>query len=123
GVLAQRLVRKICKYCKESFEMDTEELKNSLGIHLKKKGPVKLFQGKGCTKCRGTGYHGRAAIFEVLPFTDPIKQLTNKETDLSAIKKKAREEGMVTLRENAVKKLLSGATTYNEVLRVTMEHY
>ncbi len=123
GVLAQRLVRKICKYCKEPFEMDSEELKKNVGINIKKTSPVKLFEGKGCTKCRGTGYHGRAAIYEVLPMTESIKHIISKDADLSAIRKKAREEGMVTLRENAVKKLVNGVTTLQEVVRVTMEQY
>lgn len=122
GILAQRLMRKICSTCKESFEMDVDELKKAMSINLKKEGKITLFRGKGCTKCRGTGYRGRAAIFEVLPYTDALKKLTTAETDLTAFAIQARKEGMVTLRENAVKKLLAGVTTYQEVLRVTMEH-
>jgi general secretion pathway protein E len=102
--------------------MDSDELKTIMNIHFKKEGKITLFRGKGCTKCRGTGYRGRAAIFEVLPYTDSLKKLTNAETDLVAFGMQARKEGMVTLRENAVKKLLSGVTTYQEVLRVTMEN-
>lgn len=122
GILAQRLVRKICSSCKESFEMDSDELKTVMSINLKKEGKITLFRGKGCTKCRGTGYRGRAAIFEVLPYTDSLKKLTTAETDLTAFGVQARKEGMVTLRENAVRKLLSGVTTYQEVLRVTMDN-
>ena len=123
GILAQRLVRKICSSCKEPFEMDSGELKKAMSINLNQEGRVTLYRGKGCTKCRGTGYRGRAAIFEVLPYTDPLKKMTTPETDLTAFSLQARKEGMVTLRENAVKKLLSGITTYQEVMRVTMDNF
>ncbi len=118
GILAQRLVRKICSYCKESFEIETSELK-AMGLNLDKKGIIKLYRGHGCQRCRGTGYHGRCGIFEVVPYSESIKKLTIPEADLEAIKTQAKKEGMVNLRENAVKKLLHGMTTYQEVLRVT----
>jgi general secretion pathway protein E len=120
GVLAQRLVRKICPYCKESFEMDTAEL-TSMGLDLGKEGKIELSRGKGCLKCRGTGYLGRSGIYEVLPVTEGIRKLIRPECDAEAIRDMARKEGMVTLRENAVRKLLEGRTTYQEVLRVTWE--
>jgi len=120
GILAQRLVRKICANCKESFEMGLSELK-SIGLELETNGPVMLWKGKGCLKCRGTGYLGRTGIFEVLPLTDALKEIAKSETSLESIREKARKEGMVTLRENAIKKLLEGITTYQEVLRVTWE--
>lgn len=120
GILAQRLVRKICKYCKESFEMESEQLA-SLGLNTGQKGRLILHRGKGCTRCRGTGYLGRIGIFEVLPFTEPIKKLTTAEADFESIRVTARKEGMSSLREDAVKKLINGETTYQEVLRVTWE--
>jgi len=120
GVVAQRLVRKICNYCRESFEMDAEKLRD-LGIGISGNGPVKLFRGKGCIRCRGTGYQGRSGIYEVLPYTEGIRQLTTADADLEAIIRKAKEEGMVNLRDNAVRKLFNGMTTYQEVLRVTWE--
>jgi general secretion pathway protein E len=120
GILAQRLVRVICDFCKDSLEIDAEELL-TMGIDVGRKGPLTLHQGEGCVRCRNTGYRGRAGIFEVLPFTESLKDLTTADTDIAAITKKARTEGMVTLRENAVKKLLQGITTYQEVLRVTWE--
>jgi general secretion pathway protein E len=119
GVVAQRLLRKICPHCKEPFEMDAVELR-AAGLELDMEGPVRLYRGKGCLKCRGTGYFGRTGVFELLPFTDSIKKLTTPETDLEAIREQARKENVVTLRENAVKKLLEGKTTYQEVLRVTL---
>ncbi|MBN1627758.1 MAG: type II/IV secretion system protein [Deltaproteobacteria bacterium] len=120
GIVAQRLVKKICPECKESFEMDSSELE-ALGLDIGKKGPVTLQRGKGCLKCRGTGYYGRSGIYEVLPITESIQALINQEADTRKIRDTAVQEGMVTLRENAIKKLLDGTTTYQEVLRVTWE--
>jgi general secretion pathway protein E len=118
GMLAQRLVRKICPFCKEPIEMDPKELA-SLGLDLGMNGPVELQMGKGCMKCRGTGYLGRSGVYEVLPVTESIKKLINPEANVEAMFDMAKKEGMITLRENAVKKLLAGETTYQEVLRVT----
>ena len=120
GIVSQRLARRICPHCKEPFEADSREL-SILGLKLNKKGPIRLYRGKGCLKCRGTGYLGRNGIFEVLPITESIKKMTTHETDLEALRAQARKEGMATLRENAIKKLLEGETTYEEVLRVTWE--
>ncbi|MEE9612945.1 MAG: GspE/PulE family protein, partial [Desulfatiglandales bacterium] len=120
GVLAQRLVRKICPHCKESFDTDASELA-SLGLDLGKSDAVKLHRGKGCLKCRGTGYSGRDGIYEVVPITEVIKKLITPETSSEIIRDTARKEGLITLRENAIKKLREGATTYQEVLRVTWE--
>ena len=79
-------------------------------------------RGKGCVKCRNTGYRGRVGIFEVMPYTEALKKLTTSMTDVEKLRTRAREEGMFTLRESAIKKLLEGKTTYQEVLRVTWEH-
>jgi len=120
GILAQRLVKKICPHCKETFEMKTDELR-SFGIDIDHEETVELQRGKGCNRCRNTGYHGRCGIHEVLPITESIQGFITAESDIGAIRKMARKEGMVTLRENAIKKLLDGTTTYEEVLRVTWE--
>jgi general secretion pathway protein E len=118
GILAQRLVKKICPHCKETFGMDASELA-ALGLDLGKSGTLQLHRGKGCMKCRGTGYHGRSGVYEVLPITEAINALITSESDASQIRKIAKEEGMATLRENAVQNMLEGVTTYQEVLRVT----
>lgn len=120
GILAQRLVKKICPHCKESYEMDASELA-AFGLDIGKEGPIELYRGKGCLKCRGTGYFGRIGIHEVLPITETIQNIIRSEADIGAIRRAAIKEGMVTLRENAIKKLLDGTTTYQEVLRVTWE--
>jgi general secretion pathway protein E len=120
GIVAQRLVKKICPYCKETFEMKADELR-SLGLEIEHDGIIQLSRGKGCNRCRNTGYLGRCAIHEVLPVTEGIQNLITAETDIAKMRDLARKEGMVTLRENAIKKLFDGTTTYEEVLRVTWE--
>ena len=100
--------------------MKTDELR-SLGIDLEHNGTVELYRGKGCNRCRNTGYHGRCGIHEVLPITESVQALITPESDIGKIREMAIKEGMVTLRENAIKKLLDGTTTYEEVLRVTWE--
>jgi len=120
GIVAQRLVKKICPDCKDAYEIDASELV-SLGLDIGKTGSITLHRGKGCLKCRGTGYFGRSAVYEVLPITESIRNHINQESDIVKIREAAIQEGMVTLRENAVKKLMDGTTTYQEVLRVTWE--
>ena len=118
GILSQRLVRKICNACKVPMDIDAARLQ-SLGLETGRSGMVPLFYGKGCQKCRGTGYLGRTTIHEVLPYSDAIKALTLPDADLVRLTETARAEGMASLRESAVEKLLDGITTYQEVLRVT----
>ena len=84
---------------------------------------ITLYHGKGCEKCRGTGYMGRTCILELMPFSESIRKLTLADADVDGIRTKAREEGMRTLRESAVDKLLKGVTSYQEVLRVTWEQF
>ncbi len=120
GIMAQRLVRKICVYCKEEFTVESSSLSEQ-GIALPEAGQLTLYRGRGCPKCRGTGYLGRTGIHEILSYSDRIRALTMPDTDVNAIRRQARKEGMRTLRESAVKKLLEGITTFQEVLRVTWD--
>jgi len=120
GILAQRLLRRICSYCKESFEMNAQDLVD-MGIQTGKDGMIKLKRGRGCVRCRGTGYLGRVGVFEVLPVTGAVKEAIDGKCDVNAVKQGASREGLVTLRENAIKKMLQGVTTYQEVIRVTWE--
>jgi general secretion pathway protein E len=120
GILAQRLVRRICSYCKTAYTLDAVELRN-MGLDTGRSGEVQLHKGKGCRQCRGTGYRGRTGIFEVLPYTEAIRKLTTAKADIEAIRIRSREEGMSTLRESAVDKMLAGHTSCEEVLRVTWE--
>jgi general secretion pathway protein E len=120
GIMAQRLLRRICRYCSEEFELTPEEVKG-LGLRIKADGPVKLRRGRGCDKCRNTGYLGRMATIEVMPFSERIRRLTMDGSPASSIKDAARQEGMMTLRQNALKLMIRGLTTYQEVLRVTVD--
>jgi general secretion pathway protein E len=120
GVLAQRLVRKICRHCIEPFMMQAPELR-AMGLEPGREGTIQLHRGKGCVRCRNTGYQGRTGVFEVLPYSESLKRLTTPRTNLDALRQRAREEGMNTLRESAVAKMLAGITTCEEVLRVTWE--
>ncbi len=121
GVIAQRLVRRICPSCIESVTLGKEELA-TLGLNVgNDDGDIELKRGKGCLQCRKTGYKGRVGIFEVFNITERVRKLISRETPLEAITKIAREEGMSTLRENAIRSMLKGVTTYSEVLRVTSE--
>jgi len=120
GIVAQRLVRKICPDCAQTFEMDAKELAN-LGLNLNRKGIIKLRHGKGCVKCRNTGYRGRTGLYEIMPYSETLKQLVSSEVSVEALRKKAVDEGMVMLRQNGILKMLKGHTTYQEILRVTWD--
>jgi general secretion pathway protein E len=121
GVLSQRLLRKICPHCKESFPVDPAALR-AMGLNPGGKDISELWRGAGCVKCRGTGYLGRTAVFEVLPFSESFRQLLTREVSLEELTRLAEAEGMIRLRENGIKKMLEGITTYQEVLRVTWNH-
>jgi general secretion pathway protein E len=118
GIVAQRLVRKICPYCAQEFDMDAKELAG-LGLKIKPQGLIRLKHGKGCVKCRNTGYKGRTGIYEIMPYSESLKSLTTMDASLENLRKKAREEGLVFLRWNGIKKMLKGQTTYQEILRKT----
>jgi general secretion pathway protein E len=120
GIVAQRLVRKICPDCAQTFEMDARELAD-LGIRVPRKGPILLTHGKGCVKCRNTGYKGRTGIYEVLPYSEALKRLTSDEASPEALRAKAVQEGLTLLRQNGIQKMLEGQTTYQEILRVTWD--
>ncbi|MDJ0856667.1 MAG: GspE/PulE family protein [Desulfobacterales bacterium] len=118
GIVAQRLVRVICEYCRESFEMDAAELV-ALGVETGLDGRVELHRGGGCNRCRQTGYRGRSGIYEVMPYTESLQKMTTARANFENLRKRAEEEGMVSLQQNAIIKMLAGVTTYKEVLRVT----
>ena len=92
-----------------------------MGLDPGKEGTYRLFRGKGCLRCRGTGYMGRIGIFEVFPLTERIRTLIRDQGHQISIRDEALRQGMVSLRQNAMKAVLKGITTYQEVLRVTWE--
>ena len=115
GIIAQRLLRTICPYCKRERRLADEEVSY---LQLEPKA-YRVWEGEGCTECRGTGYKGRTGIFEVMDFTDTVKGVLSDQVDLTALYGAAMAGGMVNLREVAVRKLLEGVTTYEEVVAVT----
>jgi general secretion pathway protein E len=121
GILAQRLVRRICLYCKEPFTMEASHLKD-LGLESGIDGAVTLHRGTGCNRCRQTGYFGRLGIYEVMPFTEGIRRLTTADADAERIRRQALGEGMVTLRQSGIQRMLEGRTTYQEVLKATWDY-
>lgn len=117
--VAQRLVRKICPDCKEIVEPSPDML---AGLGLDPRDPsVRFYQGRGCPKCKGTGYFGRTGIFEILEVNQRIKDMVLQGALPETIHRMAIEQGMVTLRQCAVRKVLAGVTTFPEVLRVCIE--
>ncbi|MDI6703749.1 MAG: type IV-A pilus assembly ATPase PilB [bacterium] len=119
--IAQRLVRVICPKCKEPYEVSSKTLEN-VGIQVEKgRERVTLYRGTGCKNCTNIGYRGRTAIFEVMPIDDTIRDLVLNRKPSHIVKKAAKEAGMVTLRDAAIRKVLNGITTVEELLRVTFE--
>ena len=123
-VIAQRLVRRICPRCIESYEIPFSQLSKSIGEDLAKKlpktieGNVRIFRGKGCPFCQKTGYFGRVGIFEVLEMKEEIKKMIMAKANATQIREKARELGMETMVEDGLKKVETGITTVDEILRV-----
>ena len=119
GAMAQRLVRRICPHCTESFPMSAKELRG-LGFPLEDAdGEIELKRGKGCQECRGTGYLGRCGVFEIFPMSEALKKMTSNLDPETEIRKKAIAEGMTTLKQDAWQKVKTGITTYEEAMRVT----
>jgi general secretion pathway protein E len=118
GVLAQRLVRRICKACRAPSQPDPAEL---LALGLTDAMGVELFQGKGCDECRGTGYRGRTGIYELFRITEEARSLIVRKAPAGEIRHHAVKHGMVTLREDGWAKACVGLTTVEEILRVTQE--
>lgn len=117
GILAQRLVRKLCDHCKEEYTPDESELK-SLGLK-KVKRQLKFYKPVGCKKCRNSGYSGREAVFEILEMTEELRELVLKNASSDTIKRVALKNGMTTLRHDGLRKVVNGITSVEEVLRVT----
>jgi general secretion pathway protein E len=114
GVIAQRLVRKICPHCKVPYPPSPEELN-----FLAPKTPASLFKGKGCEECLSTGYKGRTGIFEVLPITEEIRKSILKSSDAGFIKKIAKNTAnFKELKEDGLEKVLQGITTTSELIGV-----
>ena len=121
GILAQRLVRKLCPVCKEGTIAAPEIVKDLRLQRFAPEGDIILYKPVGCSACAGMGYRGRLAIIEFLPMTDPVRKLIMAHEEAGAIQKLAIAEGMQTLYENGLVKVIQGITTLEEVMRVTSE--
>jgi type II secretory ATPase GspE/PulE/Tfp pilus assembly ATPase PilB-like protein len=117
-VLAQRLVRRICDHCRHEVKYPDSFLIES-GLQPSDYRSIRFFEGAGCLECNGTGFHGRAAISELLDLSDRIRTMILDRRPASEIKKAAKDEGMMFLRESALKKVTGGVTTLREINKVT----
>ena len=124
-VMAQRLVRKICLKCKETYQPDETE-NDALNMTKDEKEryhDIVFHRGRGCIHCRNTGYYGRTGIFELMELKGPIRRLIFDSANQEEIRDAALKQGMITLRESALRKISMGVTTVREVLRVTVQEY
>jgi type II secretory ATPase GspE/PulE/Tfp pilus assembly ATPase PilB-like protein len=130
GILAQRLVRTLCKDCKEEYHPTQEEFAelmedygldawDKLGIRYS--ADFKLFRPKGCGRCGNTGYKGRMGIHELLVATDEIKRKIQRREPIEALRKQAMADGMTTLLQDGIQKVISGVTDFKQVRAVCMK--
>jgi len=115
-VLAQRLVRRICTHCKKTYEAQPEEARY---IELFGFTSENLFRGEGCDRCRFTGFQGRIGVYELLVVDDTYRDIIAKDPTVTELRRLSKERGMITLREDGFRKVQSGMTTIDEVMRVT----
>jgi type IV pilus assembly protein PilB len=118
GILSQRLIRRACKSCRVAYEPKDEELEK-LELTREDVGNRKFYYGKGCPSCNESGYRGRKSICELLTMSPELMELVLKNAPTMAIRDKAREQGMVTIREDGVQSIINGETTVDEILRYT----
>ena len=118
-ICAQRLVRRICKECREEIHMPVQALAD-IGFTPEETMSMKLFKGRGCSNCNNTGYRGRIGLYEVMDISDDIRELILSGASSIELKRRAIEEGMISLRGSGLKKLRDGVTTVEEVVRETV---
>jgi type IV pilus assembly protein PilB len=118
GILAQRLVRRICPTCRTAYEPD-QELIDVLGADPLDIADKHFYYGRGCPECSQTGYRGRQGLFEMLAVSDQIRELITNKAPTLVIRQKALEQGMRTLRDDGLRNIFDGATTIEEVLKYT----
>lgn len=118
GVIAQRLVRRLCPECKRQKKADAEELEL---LQLAPDADVKIYEPCGCPRCDGAGFRGRIGVYEIMEVTQSLKSIISKNGSAEDIKKKALEEGMSTLRMSATRYVLEGITSVQEMMRVSFD--
>jgi type IV pilus assembly protein PilB len=119
GIIAQRLVRRICTNCKTEYQ-PTEEQLMELGLTAADTAGKKFYYGRGCDMCNNTGYRGRTGLFEIMTFDDEVRDLIMNHASTAVLREAARRKGMRTLRENGLELIYSGITTLDEVARETI---
>jgi type IV pilus assembly protein PilB len=118
-VLAQRLARKICADCKQPIKLERQHLID-VGFNDEQIAKAKLMKGAGCRTCNGSGYKGRVALYEVMRFTENLKEMVLQGSSTAELKAAAIKNGMNTLRMSGILKVMDGVTTTEEIMRVTM---
>jgi type IV pilus assembly protein PilB len=119
AIEAQRLVRKLCADCKTPTSLSDRELR-ALGLEVAQLSEATLFGPGGCGKCRQNGYRGRMSLVEIFTIDDEVRNMINQQLTTPQLRKRARELGMRTMREDGIRKVLSGSTTAEEVIEATM---
>jgi type IV pilus assembly protein PilB len=118
-IQAQRLIRRICKDCKDEHPTPPEALME-IGFSAEESKTMKIYKGKGCSTCNETGYKGRIGLYEVMEVTDEIRELILIGASALELRKKAVDDGMITLRNSGLHKIRAGVTTIEEVVRETV---
>ncbi|HEY6895072.1 MAG TPA: ATPase, T2SS/T4P/T4SS family, partial [Rhodanobacteraceae bacterium] len=121
GILAQRLVRKLCPHCKEPYVALPELVAQMRLARFSHEPQITLWHAKGCHQCANTGYIGRVYITEIMPMTDALRSLVMKHATAAELRAEAIHGGMVTMYEDGLAKAVKGVTTFEEVLRATRE--
>jgi type II secretory ATPase GspE/PulE/Tfp pilus assembly ATPase PilB-like protein len=119
AIMAQRLVRRLCTHCKHPADLSETEMR-ALRIEPSQMKDSQVMKAPGCDHCRHTGYRGRMGIFEIFIIDDDVRHMINKRTSTFLLRQRARELSMRTLREDGVRKVLSGLTSADEVISVTI---
>ncbi len=119
AIMAQRLVRRLCANCKEPGHLSESELR-ALRIEASQLGEAHVMRAVGCERCRQTGYKGRMGIFEIFEIDDEVRHMVNDRASTMVLRQRAREQGMRTLREDGVRKVLAGLTSAEEVISITL---
>ena len=118
AIMAQRLIRKVCQHCKEPYRPTQSEM-DVLRLNPAEIEKASIFRGRGCGECARTGYRGRQGIYEIFRLDEDVRQLNYEKVASSIVRKRARELGMRTLREDGIRKIMAGITTPEEVISIT----
>ena len=119
AIMAQRLVRRLCRICKQPGELNTTE-RGALNLEPGQPGNAQVMKPVGCAQCRQTGYKGRIGIFEIFVLDDSVRHMINNRCSTLLLRRRARELGMRTLREDGARKVLAGLTSAEEVIAATL---